>query len=111
MADLASAKSGKKGVRLDSQLYEALKKALYKPAAFFKGILFPLCEVSSGRSLWGTRLGARVMALMWGCVERYIGGLFIARSDNYRICLVEGFGPGATLSSSATQTRWNGLRR
>lgn len=22
----------------------ALKKALYKPAAFFKGILFPLCE-------------------------------------------------------------------
>jgi essential nuclear protein 1 len=28
------------------QMYEALKKALFKPAAFFKGFLFPLCEVS-----------------------------------------------------------------
>lgn len=31
--------------KLSVQLYMALKKALYKPAAFFKGILFPLCEV------------------------------------------------------------------
>lgn len=31
------------------QTYEALKKALFKPAAFFKGILFPLCEVSAVR--------------------------------------------------------------
>ncbi|EJD54136.1 Bystin-domain-containing protein [Auricularia subglabra TFB-10046 SS5] len=30
--------------RLNVHLYEALKKAIYKPAAFFKGILFPLCE-------------------------------------------------------------------
>lgn len=28
------------------QMYEAMKKALFKPAAFFKGFLFPLCEVS-----------------------------------------------------------------
>lgn len=28
------------------QMYEAIKKALFKPAAFFKGVLFPLCEVS-----------------------------------------------------------------
>lgn len=28
------------------QLYEAIKKGLFKPAAFFKGFLFPLCEVS-----------------------------------------------------------------
>lgn len=26
------------------QIYEALKKGLYKPAAWFKGILFPLCQ-------------------------------------------------------------------
>ncbi|KAL7416977.1 Bystin-domain-containing protein [Mrakia frigida] len=32
------------GGKLNYQLYEALKKALYKPAAFFKGILFPLCD-------------------------------------------------------------------
>ncbi|KAJ3103810.1 hypothetical protein HDU97_009815 [Phlyctochytrium planicorne] len=30
--------------KLNYHLYLALKKGLYKPAAFFKGILFPLCE-------------------------------------------------------------------
>lgn len=35
--------------KLNVHLYEALKKGLYKPAAFFKGVLFPLCEVSTGR--------------------------------------------------------------
>lgn len=34
--------------KLNVHLYEALKKGLYKPAAFFKGLLFPLCEVSLG---------------------------------------------------------------
>ena len=32
--------------KLNVHLYDALKKSLYKPAAFFKGILFPLCDVS-----------------------------------------------------------------
>lgn len=35
----------RKNKRLHFALYQTLKKALYKPAAFFKGILFPLCEV------------------------------------------------------------------
>jgi essential nuclear protein 1 len=35
----------RKNKRLHFSLYQTLKKALYKPAAFFKGILFPLCEV------------------------------------------------------------------
>ncbi len=30
--------------RLNYHLYSALKKSLYKPAGFFKGILLPLCE-------------------------------------------------------------------
>uniref|UniRef100_A0A2P2MG89 Bystin n=1 Tax=Rhizophora mucronata TaxID=61149 RepID=A0A2P2MG89_RHIMU len=34
----------KKNKRLHFSLYEALKKSLYKPAAFNKGILFPLCQ-------------------------------------------------------------------
>ncbi|KAF1859994.1 hypothetical protein Lal_00027842 [Lupinus albus] len=34
----------RKNKRLHFALYQSLKKALYKPAAFFKGILFPLCE-------------------------------------------------------------------
>ncbi|XP_020577384.1 bystin [Phalaenopsis equestris] len=33
-----------KNKRLHRALYEALKKSLYKPAGFFKGILFPLCQ-------------------------------------------------------------------
>jgi essential nuclear protein 1 len=32
--------------KLNYHLYMALKKSLYKPGAFFKGILFPLCQVS-----------------------------------------------------------------
>ncbi len=31
--------------RLNYHLYYALKKALYKPGAFMKGVLIPLCEV------------------------------------------------------------------
>ncbi|KAH7662816.1 Flavinator of succinate dehydrogenase protein [Dioscorea alata] len=33
-----------KNKRLHFVLYQALKKALYKPAAFFKGFLLPLCQ-------------------------------------------------------------------
>lgn len=32
--------------KLNYHLYMALKKALYKPGAFFKGFLFPLCQVN-----------------------------------------------------------------
>lgn len=35
----------KKNKRLHFALYQSLKKSLYKPAAFFKGILLPLCQV------------------------------------------------------------------
>ncbi|GMY12818.1 Bystin like, partial [Fagus crenata] len=34
----------RKNKRLHFALYQALKKSIYKPAAFFKGVLFPLCE-------------------------------------------------------------------
>lgn len=34
----------KKNKRLHFALYQSLKKSLYKPAAFFKGILLPLCQ-------------------------------------------------------------------
>ena len=30
--------------RLNYHLYQALRKSIYKPAAFFKGIILPLCE-------------------------------------------------------------------
>lgn len=31
--------------KLNVQYYEALKRALYKPGAFFKGIIFPMLDV------------------------------------------------------------------
>lgn len=31
--------------KLNVHLYNSIKKSLYKPAAFFKGFLFPLAEV------------------------------------------------------------------
>ncbi|KAI8022004.1 Bystin [Camellia lanceoleosa] len=34
----------RKNKKLHFSLYQALKKSMYKPAAFNKGILFPLCE-------------------------------------------------------------------
>ena len=33
--------------KLNVHYYEALKRSLYKPAAFFKGIVFPLLDVSN----------------------------------------------------------------
>lgn len=35
----------RKNKRLHFALYQSIKKSLYKPAAFNKGILFPLCQV------------------------------------------------------------------
>ena len=33
--------------RLNFHLYQAIKKAIFKPGAFFKGFLLPLCEVGA----------------------------------------------------------------
>ena len=38
--------------KLNVHLYAALRRALRKPAAFFKGILFPLCEVKRCGRHW-----------------------------------------------------------
>jgi essential nuclear protein 1 len=45
-ADLEQPSSRKDTRKLSPHLFEALKRALYKPAAFFKGIVFPLLDVS-----------------------------------------------------------------
>lgn len=37
--------------KLNYHMYKALKRALYKPNAFFKGIILPLCEDSAETSL------------------------------------------------------------
>ena len=50
-ADLEQPSSRKDTRKLSPHLYEALKRALYKPAAFFKGIVFPLLDVSGADRL------------------------------------------------------------
>ena len=46
-ADLEQPSTRKDTLKLNPNLYEALKRSLYKPAAFFKAIVFPLLDVSS----------------------------------------------------------------
>jgi essential nuclear protein 1 len=45
-ADLEQPSTRKDTRKLSPHLYEALKRSLYKPAAFFKAIVFPLLDVS-----------------------------------------------------------------
>lgn len=42
----------RKHKRLHFMLYQALKKSLYKPAAFNKGILLPLCKVYTSMKIF-----------------------------------------------------------
>lgn len=57
----------RKNKRLHFALYQSLKKAIYKPAAFNKGILFSLCEVlqvsNIEDSLWSVRSLIRLIDL------------------------------------------------
>ena len=43
---LHMAKASKSNQKQEAEMDLALKKAFYKPSAWFRGILFPLCEVS-----------------------------------------------------------------
>lgn len=55
--------------KLSVQTYMALKKAIYKPAAFFKGLLFPLCEVSLP-SLFNSVIGTDIGSQSGSCTLR-----------------------------------------
>jgi essential nuclear protein 1 len=64
-ADLDQPSTRKDTRKLSPHLYEALKRALYKPAAFFKGIVFPLLDVSlfslfPSLHVWTVRILIRV---------------------------------------------------
>lgn len=50
--------------KLNPQFYEALKRALYKPGAFFKGIIFPMLDVSS---ISAPFLGSRLISPFSSC--------------------------------------------
>ncbi len=52
--------------KLNSHLYEALKKALYKPAAFYRGVVLPLCASDGGRDAAATLREATIVASVLG---------------------------------------------
>ena len=65
-ADLEQPSTRKDTRKLSPHLYEALKRALYKPAAFFKGIVFPLLDVSTRSDLsLPLVLSLDIWALRW----------------------------------------------
>jgi Bystin len=77
-ADLEQPLTRKDTRKLSPHLYEALKRALYKPAAFFKGIVFPLLDVSGPHSdfcLW----------LMWFVCVPYVGWVHAQGGGHHRI--------------------------
>jgi Bystin len=97
--------------KLSPHLYEALKRALYKPAAFFKGIVFPLLDVSDSLHnfcLW----------LMWFvlCAVRRVGARSRRRPSSHpcfpkskcRFCTLQ---PRSSVSPVwTTQVRVNDFR-
>ncbi|KZV71408.1 Bystin-domain-containing protein [Peniophora sp. CONT] len=58
--DIVNPNTTKNNRKLNVHYYEALKRALYKPAAFFKGIVFPLLE--TGCTLKEAAIVASVLA-------------------------------------------------
>jgi hypothetical protein len=85
---------------LDVQLYEALKKGLYKPAAWFKGILFPLCEVSLADD-----------RPRYGADEKMIEWMFVERGDRRCVRPFKSFRSRFTFRCSVDATCRNGLQR
>ena len=87
--------------KLNVHYYEALKRSLYKPGAFFKGIIFPLLDVSAEvkreASLYSTSL----------CVDR----LHAERSCHYRFGTGEGESTSRTLRRCDPPPRKHGLFR
>lgn len=59
--------------KLNVHYYECLKRALYKPAAFFKGIVFPLLNV-------------RTSSRKYVILTRYPDWVHVKRSSNHCIC-------------------------
>lgn len=87
--------------KLNVHTYMALKKSIYKPSAFFKGILFPLCEVRPS-SLPSSRFPDASRA------ER---NLHTSRSCYPRKCTHKSLRPSPPLRCRAAQTRRNGIHR
>jgi hypothetical protein len=84
--------------KLNVHLYEALKKSLYKPSAFFLGILFPLCEVST----LSARIASQDKLMSADC-------LLVERGRHRSFRLIKGFCSHAALGCRFGPSRPDGL--
>lgn len=71
--------------KLNVHLYAALKKALYKPAAFFKGILFPLLE-DDGANIEGGPCTLREAHILSSVVARVSVPVLHSAAALLRLC-------------------------
>lgn len=79
--------------KLNFHLYQALKKALFKPGAFMKGILIPLCEV-------GLMITFQTYSFFFKYFFLLEWYLYITRGDYYWISNRQKFYSNVTFSSS-----------
>ncbi|XP_024019041.1 bystin [Morus notabilis] len=70
-----------KNKRLHFALYQSLKKSLYKPAAFFKGILFPLCESRTCNLREAVIIGSIVQKVSIPLLHSSVGLLKLAEME------------------------------
>jgi len=71
--------------KLNSHLYEALKKTLYKPAAFFRGLVFPLCQESD--------VTLKEATIMASVIERMSIPILHSAAALLKLCSFEYSGP------------------
>lgn len=101
-ADLDQPSTRKDTRKLSPHLYEALKRALYKPAAFFKGIVFPLLDVSCSDPCEGLCVG-------WLIARVYVGRVHAQGGRHRRVGPRKGQSPTSALISCAHPPRRDGL--
>ncbi|KAJ7981966.1 Bystin [Quillaja saponaria] len=70
-----------KNKRLHLNLYQALKKCLYKPAAFFKGLLFPLCESRTCTQREADIIGSLIKKVKIPVLHSSVALLFLAEME------------------------------
>ncbi|PKA55760.1 hypothetical protein AXF42_Ash012052 [Apostasia shenzhenica] len=73
----------RKNKRLHRALYEALKKSLYKPAGFFKGILFPLCESQTCTLIEAHIIGSIIQKVSIPPLHSSVALMTLANMDYY----------------------------
>ncbi|KAK8930491.1 hypothetical protein KSP39_PZI016129 [Platanthera zijinensis] len=72
-----------KNRRLHRALYEAIKKSLYKPAGFFKGILFPLCQSQTCTLMEAHIIGSIIQKVSIPPLHSSVALMTIASMDYY----------------------------